>query len=356
MSRKPFSKDELITLGEYPSFGPGAPGLPKLNTPVSLRENFQMFMRGETPYWMPSTVDYLLFMPTIIPDNKARGMVSEVEKVDPSEFGGKDMFGVEWEFVPQVGGSMVRQGNPLVKDIEHWEDYVVFPDLDSWDWAGCAERNREFINDGRAVSITVFNGLFERLISFVEMTEALVSLFDEDKQESVHRLFDRLCVFYDDLFAHFKKWFNNDMLWFHDDWGSQRAPLFSLSTCREMIVPYLKRIVDSAHKYGMYFEFHSCGKNEMLVPAMIEAGVDMWNGQPMNDKHSLCMKYGDKLSFGIEPEMPGPDAEEDEFRAAAQRFVDEYADRRVVCGLMAPDPRFYSNIYELSRKHYCGEE
>ena len=356
MDRKPFSKDELIVKGEYSSFAPGVHGLPKLNTPVTLRENYQMFLRGETPYWMPSNSDYMIFLPTIIPDNQARGMVYEVNKVDPSQFGGKDMFGVDWEFVPQVGGSMVRQGNPLVKDIEHWEDYVVFPDLDCWDWAGCAERNRELLNDGRAVSICVLSGLFERLISFVEMTEALVSLLDEDKQEGVHRLFDRLCVFYDDLFSRFKKWFNNDLLWFHDDWGSQRASLFSLNTCREMIVPYLKRIVASAHKHGMYFELHSCGKNDMLVPAMIEAGVDMWNGQLMNDKHALCLKYGDKLSFGIEPEVLEPTASDEVAWEAAKRFVDEYADRHVYLVMMRAHPRYYEYIYELSRKHYCGEE
>ena len=54
MDRKPFSGDELIVKGEYSSFAPGVHGLPKLNTPVTLRENYQMFLRGETPYWMPS--------------------------------------------------------------------------------------------------------------------------------------------------------------------------------------------------------------------------------------------------------------------------------------------------------------
>jgi hypothetical protein len=26
------------------------------------------------------------------------------------------MFGIEWEYVPQVGGSMVRPGKPFVED------------------------------------------------------------------------------------------------------------------------------------------------------------------------------------------------------------------------------------------------
>ncbi len=66
----------------------------------------------------------------------------------------------------------------------------------------------------------------------------------------------------------------------HDDWGGQRSPFFSLQLCREMIVPYLKHIADHCHSKGLWFQQHCCGKNEMLVPAMLDAGVDMWFPRP----------------------------------------------------------------------------
>ncbi|MBQ3165842.1 MAG: hypothetical protein IJC01_00740, partial [Clostridia bacterium] len=87
----------------------------------------------------------------------------------------------------------------------------------------------------------------------------------------------------------------------HDDWGSQRAPFFSLDTCMEMIVPHIKKIVDFCHSKGLWFQQHSCGKNEMLVPAYIAAGVDLWCPQPMNDIVKLVKEYGDKLLFGWSP-------------------------------------------------------
>ena len=75
-------------------------------------------------------------------------------------------------------------------------------------------------------------------------------------------LFSRLCEFYDHYFELLHRYLHPDVIEFHDDWGSQRAPLFSLETCREMLVPYLKRVVESCHKYGMIFQFHCCGKND----------------------------------------------------------------------------------------------
>jgi hypothetical protein len=70
----------------------------------------------------------------------------------------------------------------------------------------------------------------------------------------------------------------------------------------EMVEPYLEKVVKSAHRHGMIFEFHCCGKNELLVPAMYKADIDIWNGQPLNDFDSLIPVYGDKIVFGVSPE------------------------------------------------------
>lgn len=87
---------------------------------------------------------------------------------------------------------------------------------------------------------------------------------------------------YCEMLERMKKYLHIDMVTFHDDWGTQRAPFFSLNTCMEMIVLYLKRICARAHELGMIFELHSCGMDEPLVPAMLESGVDMWAGQNLN--------------------------------------------------------------------------
>ena len=44
----------------------------------------------------------------------------------------------------------------------------------------------------------------------------------------------------------------------------------------EMVEPYLEKIVKSAHRHSMIFEFHCCGKNEMLVLALHKADIGHW--------------------------------------------------------------------------------
>lgn len=352
MQRIAFQEKELNLIGTWPVFEPGMPGTPVFDTPVTPRENMEAFLKGKKPLWMPSFLETKLFMPSILPDYVARGPVSEARPFPLNKLGGPDFFGVNWVFDPHAFGSMVRPGSPKVPDITQWEKYVTFPDLDSYDWAGSAAGNREFLDDRRAVQMVVYTGLFERLVSFADMSNALMALVDEEEQEAVHRLFDRLCQFYDDLFARFARWYKPTYLWFHDDWGTQRAPFFSLDTCREMLVPYLKRVVDSAHRYGIGFEFHSCGKNELLVPAMIEAGVDMWAGQTINDKAMLYREYGRDIKLGVDIAPLPPDAAPQQIRDAVCRFLDAYPEN-VYWGMeFTADRRCYPYLYEESRRRY----
>jgi hypothetical protein len=39
------------------------------------------------------------------------------------------MFGIEWEYIPAAGGSMVRPGKPFLEDANEWKEKVVGPML-----------------------------------------------------------------------------------------------------------------------------------------------------------------------------------------------------------------------------------
>lgn len=356
MDRIPFdSNKELQVIGEYKALSPRVPGLTKLNTPITPKENYKLLYEGKRPLWMPSGYDVLTLIPRIIPDNIARGFVYDVDPIDIKDAGGKDFFGVEWVYVEKAGGSMVTPGNPKVPDITRWEDYIEFPDLDELDWEGSANKHNEYLSSERMTLLWVMNGLFERLISFMDFENAALAIVDEDEKEGVHRLFNALCDFYDKLFDKFKTYYNADIISFHDDWGSQRAPFFSLSTAREMLVPYLSRVVESCHKRGMYLEFHSCGKNEILVPAMIEAGVDLWTPQEMNDRHMIIQKYGDKLNVGVHLRIPF-EATEDEAIELVESFVEEYGGyTNVVASALAMGGKqnaVRDKLYALTRVKY----
>ena len=345
----PFSEDEIVRNSE---------GKLEIHSPITPRENYLRAARGEDPMWIPLKSDSMNFTPRVYPDNVARAFVMEA-KPYTGEKGGKDIFGLPWSFVPIAGGSMITPGTPpLMEDASQWREKVVFPDIDSWDWEASAEENREFLqNTDRAVTAWIFNGLFERLISFMEFENAAMALIDEDQKDDVKDLFQALTDFYKDLIDHFVKYFPIDAIYFHDDWGAQISPFFSIETCREMLVPYMKQITDHCHEKGLLFDFHCCGRSEALAPCMIEAGMDMWCGQPMNDKVKLYHEYGDKLFIGTHsPYGPGAAVPEDdaELEKAVADFMEPYRDlaaERPFFGMdLRPTDRTRAAFYRYGRK------
>jgi hypothetical protein len=95
------------------------------------------------PVWCPYGTETFAFSPKVIPDNVARGFSVEAQPISKDKYGGKDMFGVTWEYIPQVGGSMVRPGHPLMTDANDWKTAIRFPtreEIDAWGWEESALR------------------------------------------------------------------------------------------------------------------------------------------------------------------------------------------------------------------------
>ncbi len=361
MEKYPFRKDELNPKSLIPS-RPGMEPLPLYHTPITPKENYmRMFHKdGPAPLWIPLVSEIVNFAPRVVPDCVARSFVMDAEgPFDPNTGGGKDMFGTEWVYIPVAGGSMVKPGNPRLSDANDWEKEIQFPDIDSYDWAGAKERNKERVDPERPTLVWFLNGMFERLISFMDFEGAIIALVDEDQQEAVHKLFSRLCDVYEKIIDKYIECFSMDIFYFHDDWGSQRAPFFSIETVREMILPYIKRLVDYCHSKGVIFEFHCCGQVEKLVPAMIEAGIDVWCGQPMNDKAMLHERYGKDIVLGIEPETLPMDATEEQMREAAKNFVEKYGPTMdtapVYCNLRNCPAKYQDYMYAFGRQFMTEE-
>ena len=328
-------RDEVKTM-----FG----GVTKLySTPITPKENTLRLYEGKTPMWAPfSFGDTNSFMISCDPENQARG---------PKNKGGIDGYGIEWVFVDQVGGAIVKPGNPKIKDINHWEDYVTIPDPDTWDWEGCYNETAPTLREDRAVYVAVPGCLFERLIAGLDCAEALVALVDEDQQEGVHRFFRAVTEVHKKTYKNLKKWFNPDIVNFNDDWGTQRAPFFSNDTYREMIFPYVKEILDYGHSLGFYHDLHSCGFVEPFVPFMIEEGFNSWGGQRLNDKEKLKQMYDHQMYFTANLSME-PDASEEEVDAVVEKFIKGIgADNRVLVEAMGP-PSLKEKLYIASRKNF----
>ena len=355
----PFDPSELKVVSEIPSFF-GGPGTPVYNFPVTPREAFAG-MLSRKPVWEPTNIETCLLCPAIIPDNIARAMVFDGTTFNNrTDGGGKDMFGVEWEYVPQVGGSMVRPGNPLMEDANEWREKIVWPDIDSWDWEGSAKiANEKYLQTDKFVNFWFMTGWFERLISFMEFDGAIMAMVDEDQKDAVKELFDKLTDLYIRIFDKCLTYYPRiDGFLIHDDWGAQRETFFSPAVCEDMIVPYMKRVTDYIHSKGKTAELHSCGQILKQVPNMIAAGWDCWQPQPMNDIRKIYELYGDKIVIAVMPDQFDPKTtSEEEQRALARKFADEYCSPEKPSYLRfsaAPllTPAFREELYIQSRKNY----
>lgn len=374
MSRPKFSKSEFEVIGTYPGVEKFAvmggqitvPESPRYNRPITQRENWKLLLDGEKPYWVPESgwifCEEIQFRPRINPDNVANHQVFDGGPTFDYEGLGKvvhsSWFDLDWEWDDAVSGATVRPGAPKVPDINHWEDYVSIPDLDKLDWDLYRKENEKYLKIDKLRELGLQMSLWERLMCLMDVDKAAIALVDEDQQDGVHRFFDKLCDFYDDYIGRMSELFDFDCVYAHDDWGHQRGPFFSVATAREMLLPYTKRIVESAHKRGLYYDHHSCGKVEMLIPVLIEAGADMWCGQTeINDMDMLAHKYADeKFVIGVgNPTVPN-DASDEEIRKIAQDWVDRYKDCHVTSSFgLAPNfaepafQKFRNYVYEFSR-------
>jgi len=295
---------------------------------LTSKENVKRVFNRLEPEWIPTRSDFFFFSPRVLPDNCARVLINEAQTVRVDEKkDGADMFGIEWTYVPEVMGAITKPGNPLLSDISEWRTKLVWPDVTNWPWEESGAINKKLLeeNSEKLISVTILNGLFERLITFLDFENACMALVDEEVKEDVHALFDRLCALYEEMILQLKKHFDFDMIEFHDDWGAQRSPFFSLSVCREMLVPYLKRLASFCRDHNILFQLHSCGCVGPLADAIVEAGVDMWIPQyNANHLSEIQSAYGDKFITAAR-RMLQPEMSPDEAIHAIDLFYELYA-------------------------------
>ena len=331
----------------------------QFDTPITPRENMKLAFQKKA-LWMPSAADKNWFCPEIIPDNPARAFVIQGKKYE-GPVGGDDMFGIYWEYVPSANGSIVRPGNPTLTDITQWREVIHFPDVDSWDWEGCAKANIEYLDNIPIYqNICIFTGWFERLISFMDFGPAAYALMNRKTKQDVKELMDALSDLWIDIVDHCDKYFGHhfDGFTFHDDWGAQDGPFFHERVVREMLVPYMRRVTDHIHELGYTCDLHSCGSIDRLVPCIIEAGWDSWDGMAINDYHTLYAQYGDQLIMALPGTECPADADAEAQRAFAIKFADEYANRdkpAMISFYDKPGVDFEIELYKLTRQKFTEE-
>lgn len=237
-----------------------------------------------------------------------------------------DWHGIQYFHREDQPSSMPIESDPLVKDIESWRDDVKFPNLDDYDWGGCAARDTaNWDRENRLSSLILINGLFESLHMCCGMEDALCYLLTnpEEVKDFISAMADHKI----EVIKYLKKYYNPDKIQFHDDYGNAKSTFMNPETWRELIKPSLKRVIEETHKLGIIYEHHSCGYIVPLIEDLIELGVDAWNPvQIFNDPAALQKKYGDKMCFvgGFDSaviDVPG--AKEEDIQASLEKTIRE---------------------------------
>lgn len=260
---------------------------------LNAKQNMQEVIRGGNPERFVNQYEaiQLLFDPRALHDALLQpGMENVVNS-----------WGVTNSFPVGVPGAFPvhTPDKIVVKDIEHWRDYVHAPSLDfpqeEWDMMKAMYDAVDGTKSYKATFIAP--GLFEQSHHLCEIQNALMYyITDEDE---MHDLIKYLTEYELKLAELVCSKLHPDALFHHDDWGGEKSTFMSPTMFEEFFVGPYKEIYGYYHDHGVELIFHhSDSYAATLVPDMIEMGIDVWQG-PMrtNNVPELIKKYGGKITF-----------------------------------------------------------
>ena len=241
------------------------------------------------------------------------------------------------EYEPLTRAAMVKPGTRRLDDITNWKT-LEFPDLRAIDWEkDYKERYEGKISKDRLTYFIIVNGFFERTADLTSFEDAFCYLLEEP--EALTEFYDRLAEWHIELIKIAKEYYHTDMILFHDDMGTQISTFFSPQIYEELFLPQYKKVTKAAHDMGMYICLHSCGCIGSLMPLIIEAGFDAWEGQDSsNDKKAIMDQYGKDLAQCTLFVIPA-DMSDEEAVAEVHKRVDELGvSGRFACRLKDEKP------------------
>ena len=119
-----------------------------------------------------------------------------------------------------------------------------------------------------------------------------------DNMDGLKKLGRALLEFYKPIIDRFAE-AGCDAIFTSDDLGHQTGPMMSPAVFHELYFPLYKEFASYIHKKGMKLFLHSCGDNTLLMPDLIEAGVDVLHPiqKGCMDMSEIAKTYGSQISF-----------------------------------------------------------
>jgi len=292
----------------------------KMLTP---KQNMLEVIRGGKPERFVNQYEaiYLMFHPYIVHSNALlqRGQRNVV-----------NAWGVTNSFPENTPGAFPvhTPDKIVVKDIEHWRDYVKAPPLKFTDEEWAAFKAQYDAVDGTKAFKATFiaPGLFEQTHHLCGISQALeyYALYPDEMKDLIKYLVDWEMELLEGILTHLKP----DAIFHHDDWGSERSTFMSPGMFADFFVEPYKQIYGYCKQNGVELIIHHGDSYAAtLVPYMIEMGIDIWQGcMYSNNIPELIRKYGGKITFigGIDNKFVDFEGwTREDCRKAARKLMDE---------------------------------
>ena len=244
----------------------------------------------------------------------------------------------------------------VIKDIEHWQDYVHAPSLkfpdEEWnifkDMYDAVDTNLAY------KAVFVAPGLFEQSHHLGEIQNVLVNLYEYE--DEMHDLIKYLTDYELEFAQLVCSKLHPDAVFHHDDFGSRTSTFMKPEMWEDFYMDSYKEIYKYYHEHGCELVIHhSDSYGRTLVPDLEEMGVDVWQGCMMsNDIPSMCKEFHGHMGFmggfdGADYDRPDWDAED------IRKRVFEWLDQNdpsgyIPCVAQGGPGSIYVGVYETIRE------
>ena len=242
-----------------------------------------------------------------------------------------DIWGVGYKNVKNNAGGVYKEACDLalarLKTMEDVANYP-WPSPDDYDYSVIPEQ----IDKVEEYAVCVGSASIPDIINGVGrgrgMDQVLIDIITGD--EVGIAIIDRRVEFYYEWCRRCLEAGNGriDILCLGEDLGSQKGPTMSPGTFDSFFRPRIQKFIDLAHEYGAKAMLHSCGSTRLLLPKLVEMGLDILDAvQPepegMNPEE-LKREFGDKLTFcgTISTQYTIPRGTVEECRAEARHRIE----------------------------------
>ena len=178
----------------------------------------------------------------------------------------------------------------------HLPNYV--PDYTRVDWVELRQCYQRARSEDKCITFAAVTG-YDQCQRYVRSEDLLMlTIEDPDWFRDMVRTHAEMVVRLATLII--EAGYKPDAAFFFNDMAYRNGPLFSPKTYRECIFEWDKMLCDFFHDHDMPVIYHTDGDIHLLLPHLVEAGVDCL--QPLEakanmDVRELKAEYGDRLAF-----------------------------------------------------------